>query len=175
MLANNNRVICTLLTSTNAPQIGQVFHSDWRKVQPTAFGSRPRQNQSPLYIACGISGVLPLEGESSIVFNRTATDHLISKMSNSKETCVAAAMKDFKPSYRDTKIDEVRVQKGEMLIWLDRVVHAGAAGTNPKNLRLAFSIPFGKSVAMVGEVVPIRNHSGPLELVKTKLKPNKKK
>ena len=103
---------------------------------------------------CSPAAVFPLEGSTSILIDVGATKTVAAAAKCSCRTggdCtnpseyvdVSDAIESYSPVYRDMDVVSVEIKVGEVLLFADRVMHAGGAATNPVNRRIFFAAPFG--------------------------------
>ena len=119
------------------------------------------------------AAVFPVEGSTRITVDVGATNAVVAA---SKCTCrtggtcsdptehvsVINALSTYNPDFRDMKLVEVEVKVGEIMLFADKLMHAGGAAVNPINRRIFFAIPFGDvSHVLENEVVVVPNSASP--------------
>ena len=93
--------------------------------------------------------MFPLEGPTSILIDVGATRTAAAAAKCSCRTggiCtnpseyvdVSDAIDSYSPVYRDMNVVSVEIKVGEILLFADRVMHAGGAAVNPINRRIFF-------------------------------------
>ena len=116
--------------------------------------------------------MIPLEQQVMIVVNVTATKQLFDAAG---KTCnctsggvcsdpaakidVYSALKGFKPAVRDQDQIPVYIQQGEIMVFTDKVVHAGGAGVETRTRRVFGAIPFGNPEHLLDNEVVVFDHS----------------
>ena len=113
------------------------------------------------------------DGLCEVLIGTTATAHLLKSCvcscgGVSNVACdnpyidVSGAMSDYAVPRRDQRTELISLKRGEILVFADRLVHAGFAASSTRNRHIFAALPFAdKESILDNEVVPIGNTYGP--------------